>query len=453
MLVQNSIFSRPIPTSILNPLNSSASSPSPKLCSRPRQPIALLSIDADPAGSDLWRYPHLLYLREVGEVLAKLGWQVDLFTRKTHPDQPEVVQHSAHCRTIRLSAGPEQVISQEEMIPYLPRFVQALQGYGSKQNLRYALLHSHSLLSAWVGLHLKKEAPSLQWVHTQHKSWQEPVALDHDPTFQSELLTHVNGIIADSTPISTLLRTDSLSQTQVEWIPADPHLHIPISKQQARSELNWGFQSMVLYVGRLALSPALDSLIKAIPMLRDSGQLDRSIHLVLVDKFGADPEQFHKLHRQIQTMGLSDHLRCIHGITKEHLSIFYRAADVCVVPEDLTGHTPVEATVWGTPVIVANSPGLRFTVVPEETGLILSTAEPESWAEAITQVLTDDLWSWRLTQPICKWANLGIQLSHLYRRLLLQFVTGESLWSAPEILPWRIRLPYTVEPEYLALAS
>ncbi|MGL5794302.1 MAG: glycosyltransferase family 1 protein, partial [Waterburya sp.] len=51
--------------------------------------IALISVHSDPAidigkeeagGQDV-------YVREVGEALARLGWEVDMFTRRTSPEQ------------------------------------------------------------------------------------------------------------------------------------------------------------------------------------------------------------------------------------------------------------------------------------------------------------------------------------------------------------------------------
>ncbi|MFM7190927.1 MAG: glycosyltransferase, partial [Microcystaceae cyanobacterium] len=47
-----------------------------------------------------------VYVRQMAENLATLGWQVDIFTRQTRPEAPPILQHSPHCRTIHLSAGP-----------------------------------------------------------------------------------------------------------------------------------------------------------------------------------------------------------------------------------------------------------------------------------------------------------------------------------------------------------
>jgi len=71
---------------------------SPKACvSAPtRQAIALISDHGDPA-AEIGREEaggQNVYVRQVGEALAKLGWQVDMFTRKSRATDPTIVQHS-----------------------------------------------------------------------------------------------------------------------------------------------------------------------------------------------------------------------------------------------------------------------------------------------------------------------------------------------------------------------
>jgi hypothetical protein len=81
-----------------------------------RQAIALISEHGDPAaqiGKDAAGGQNV-YVRQVGEALAELGWQVDMFTRKSSPDDAKIVQHSPRCRTIRLTAGPETYIPRDD---------------------------------------------------------------------------------------------------------------------------------------------------------------------------------------------------------------------------------------------------------------------------------------------------------------------------------------------------
>ena len=71
------------------------------------QRIALISVHGDPAieiGKEEAGGQNV-YVRHVGEALAELGWQVDMFTRKVSTEQEDIVWHSPNSRTIRLKAG------------------------------------------------------------------------------------------------------------------------------------------------------------------------------------------------------------------------------------------------------------------------------------------------------------------------------------------------------------
>lgn len=84
--------------------------------------IAFISVHGDPAveiGKEEAGGQNV-YVRQVGQALAKRGWQVDLFTRKGHAEDPEIVEHTSNCRTIRLVAGPEEFVPRQEIYQYLP---------------------------------------------------------------------------------------------------------------------------------------------------------------------------------------------------------------------------------------------------------------------------------------------------------------------------------------------
>ena len=126
--------------------------------------VALISVHSDPAtetGSQN------VYVRQIGEALSRLGWQVDMFTRKTDASQSDIVQHNPHCRTIRLTAGAEQFVPRQRLIGYLPEFLKQLRQFQQANKIQYRLIHTNYWLSAWVGIELKKIQP-LKHVHTYH---------------------------------------------------------------------------------------------------------------------------------------------------------------------------------------------------------------------------------------------------------------------------------------------
>src|SRR6476619_6121541 len=95
------------------------------------QHVALISVHGDPAVEIGKEEPggQNVCVRQVGEALAKQGWQVDMFTRSSDRQQARIVQHSPNCRTIRLVAGTQEFITRDELYRYLPIFVQEFQKF------------------------------------------------------------------------------------------------------------------------------------------------------------------------------------------------------------------------------------------------------------------------------------------------------------------------------------
>ena len=85
--------------------------------SKTEQRIALISVHGDPAieiGKEEAGGQNV-YVRQVGEALAQLGWQVDMFTRKVSTEQDTIVQHRPNCRTIRLEAGAVEFVPRDNL--------------------------------------------------------------------------------------------------------------------------------------------------------------------------------------------------------------------------------------------------------------------------------------------------------------------------------------------------
>lgn len=83
----------------------------------------------------------------------------------------------------------------------------------------------------------------------------------------------------------------------------------------------------------------------------------------------------------------------------------------------------------GTPVVASDVGGLKFTVVPEKTGLLVPPQSSSAFATAIDQILADKCWAKHLgkyasdlVREQFSWARTVSQLSNLYQRLLAQSI-------------------------------
>lgn len=117
-----------------------------------RSTYALISLHGDPIANlcqpQVDRQAD--YVRRLGIALAKQGSQVDIFTRREHPDLNEVVEIAPGCRMIRLAVGPEKVLPQTELATLLPTFAAACVAFQIKSAREYTMIESNYWLSSWI---------------------------------------------------------------------------------------------------------------------------------------------------------------------------------------------------------------------------------------------------------------------------------------------------------------
>jgi len=433
-----------------------------------RQAIALISDHGDPA-AEIGKEEaggQNVYVRQVGEALAKLGWQVDMFTRKSHADDPAIVQHSPYCRTIRLVAGPETFIPRDQLFQYLPEFVRAFQKFQTKEGTNYPLIHTNYWMSAWIGLQLKQSS-NIQLVHTYHSLAavkyrtipNRPVIAETRLAVEQQILEQADCVVATSPQEKEQLRSLVSQQGCVEVIPCgtDIDKFRLIPKAEARSTL--GFHAndqIVLYVGRFDPRKGIETLVQAFAQLQQTigkrqpaTSLDSLIlkphqslpMLRLVIVGGSDPDQPDgqeraRIETVVHELGIAAQVSFVGRVGHDRLPLYYTAADVCVIPSHYEpfGLVAIEAMACGTPVVASNVGGLKFTVVPEETGLLVSPQDADAFASAVERILTDDLWVHKLrkqasarVQQNFSWTGVAVQLSDLYRRMLAQSLLGSPI--------------------------
>lgn len=408
----------------------------------PRQAIALISDHADPAAEIGVEEAggQNVYVRQVGETLATLGWQVDMFTRKVNPEDPAIVQHSPHCRTIRLVAGPEQFIPRDEIFDYMPQFVEAFEAFRLREGINYKVVHTNYWLSAWVGLRLK-EISQIQLVHTYHSIGavkyrvvpNRPAIASTRLRVERQILEQANRIVATSSQEEEYLRTLVSHKGNIEIIPygIDIDNFRIIPKAEARAKLGLAAnEQIVLYVGRFDPRKGIETLVRA--CAKSQAQTLGNLRLIIVG--GSCPDRIDGLERKrieqiVQEVGLAEKTIFPGQLDHKILPLYYAAADVCVIPSHYEpfGLVAIEAMACGTPVVASDVGGLKFTVVPEQTGLLVPPQSTTAFAAAIDRILADEWWGKNLgvtasarVREYFSWTGIVSQLSNLYQCLLAQ---------------------------------
>jgi D-inositol-3-phosphate glycosyltransferase len=403
--------------------------------------IALISVDGDPSveiGKEEAGGQNV-YVRQVGEALAKQGWQVDMFTRSSDRQQASIVKHSPNCRTIRLVAGPQEFIPRDELYGYLPIFVQEFQKFQLESGWEYPLVHTNYWLSSWVGMELKKSQPLLQ-VHTYHSlAAVKYKSVSTIPTIaktrlqvEKTLLETADRVVATSPQEKEHMMSVVSSKGNIDIISCGTDIERfgSIARSRARRELGIAPETkVVLYVGSFDPRSGIETLVRAVSL---SAVPKADLKVIIAGGWRAgesDGKERDRIGSIVEELGLSDITSFPGRLSGDILPAYYAAADVCVVPShyEPLGLVALEAMASGTPVIASDVGALKYTVVPQETGLLAPPKNEAVFADAIDRLLGDSLWRQQLghtarnrVETYFSWDRIASQLSQLYTQLLQQ---------------------------------
>ena len=398
--------------------------------------IALISVHSDPAretGSQN------VYVRQLGEALSRLGWQVDMFTRKTSLSQADIVQHNTSCRTIRLCAGALRFVPRQKLIGYLPEFVKQLRQFQHDNQIQYSLIHTNYWLSAWVGIQLKKTQP-LKHIHTYHSLGAVKYARTRGISnlaktrlaVEKTCLETADLTIATCPQQREYLRLVS-TKGNIEIIPCgtDTNTFGSVARAVARQKL--GVEPDVfdiLYVGRFDYRQGIETLLKAVskPSLHALGK----IKLTLASNSHANNQLPKKYIEQlVWDLGIDSFTTFVEPCNREEMATYYAAANTCIVPSyySSSGMVAIEAMASGTPVIASNVGDLKYVVAHLQTGLLFSPGNAAILTRAIARMVNEPEWCAKLgrfarerVEELFTWDDVAQQVSEFY----LEFIEVQN---------------------------
>lgn len=405
---------------------------------------ALIAVDSDPtadigtngAGSQN------VYVRELGLGLAQRGCKVDIFTRREHPNQAEIVKNSPGCRTIRLTAGAAEFIPRTELFEHLPAFVAAWLAFQTSSGCKYALIHSNYWLSGWVGLQLKSLLKIPQ-VHTFHSIGMVKYKDVEDPPeiattrhlVERACLATADWTIATSPQEVADLRQFISERGRIKVIPygINPNQFISVTRAAARGDLKISAdERSILYVGRFDRYKGIETLIEACARLSQPFRL----YLVGGSRDWEDRQERQRIQDLVIKLNLQDLTVFVGQVPQVDLPSYYAAANVCVIPSyyESFGLVAVEAMAAKTPVIASGVGGLKHTIVNGETGMLIPSQDPAVLVTAIQSVF-DNPMQWQAYGIAGrKWvetnfssAAVAAQIRNLYRSLTLVELVQESI--------------------------
>jgi D-inositol-3-phosphate glycosyltransferase len=344
-----------------------------------------------------------IYVLESAQRMAAMGVSVDIFTRRTDPNTPEIVEISPGVRVRHFDCG-HGTLTKEQLPIHISGLSQEFSRIMRTEN--YDVIHSHYWLSGKVAMPAAKEL-GIPLVHTMHtmarvKNLNLAEGETPEPMIrvqgEAQVVAAANALIAN---------TDAEGASLVSLYDACPDIvHVVSpgvdlytftpgeSRSAAREYTGQPHEALVVsFVGRIqphkgpeVLIRATSELVKHTPLLRH-----KLIVNVVGGASGANTEEVDRLKELSTWLGIDDVVRFTPPVPRIDLPHWYRAADLVVVPSysESFGLVALEAQACGTPVVATAVGGLRTAVADGISGVLVDGHDPKAWSSVISRLLQE----------------------------------------------------------------
>lgn len=386
-----------------------------------------------------------VYVRDLTRQLGSMGVQVDVFTRSQDEHVPHVLHDLGYGnRVVHIPAGPESPVEKGELPQYIPQFVSEIRDFVDLKDVRYDLIHSHYWMSGLAALDLKDHCgiPIVHMFHTLGVMKQR-VARSAEELEGQERLSSEQNILRNA---DRIVAATPAELAQLQWLyQGDPKKIViippgvdlsrfyPIPPDEAKEFVGVPpCERMLLFVGRIEPLKGLDTLIEAISLMRERGELEKLPFCLSV--IGGDPEgsieyldqEMARLQDLRNRFGLEDLVTFLGKRSQDTLPYYYSAAEAVVVPSQYEsfGMVALESMACGTPVVASQVGGLAYLVQDGITGYTVPASEPGALAERLTALLQNDDLRHHLGMRAAEfaqqygWNIIAGQIINLYRGVL-----------------------------------
>lgn len=373
-----------------------------------------------------------VYVRELSRELVKRGHTIDIFTRRTDADTPEVSLMAERTRVIQVAAGPLDADKRAQR-RHMETFRLGVMGYAERVGTSYDLVHSHYWMSGWAGRTLADcwEAPHVVMFHTLAEAKNRHHLEEREPRYrlagERAVAQEADRIICASDGEREMLRDlYGVPSARVSVIPCgvDMEKFQPMDRAAAKATLGLDLDvPVLLFVGRIEPLKGINVLIRA------AAQLEGRFQLLVVGGDAKDARRKGELRRLAKEIGVAGKIVFADAVPHEGLANIYNAADICVVPSyyESFGLVALEAMACGVPVVASRVGGLKETVQDGRTGYLVPWRCPEPFAERLDLLLTNEALRRNLGREARKaaepysWSAVAAQVEGAYHDLVSEY--------------------------------
>jgi D-inositol-3-phosphate glycosyltransferase len=400
--------------------------------------IALISEHASPlalvGGTDSGGQN--VYVAHVAKQLARLGYLVDIFTRRDAIAQALIVDWLPQVRVIHVPAGPACFVAKEMMLPYIEEFGRFVLRFARRERIRYDVTHANFFMSGMVAQKIK-QVMGTPFVMTFHALGRvRRLCQGQADGFPDIRFSIEEGLMRDADRIIAECAQDKLDMEQlygadgsrIDIVPCgfDPEEFWPVAPGARRHLALGEDEFIVLQLGRMVPRKGIDNVIHAVALLKLRHQLHA--HLLVVGGNSAEPDpertpEIGKLMTLAKTLEVESSVTFTGQRPRALLRYYYSAANVFVTTPwyEPFGITPLEAMACGTPVIGSAVGGIKSTVVDGKTGYLVAPNDPQALAQKLAWLhrhpQTAQRLGWAGMQRACHgftWRTVATRIAAVY---------------------------------------
>ncbi|CDM25138.1 Glycosyl transferase, group 1 [Castellaniella defragrans 65Phen] len=382
-----------------------------------------------------------IYVANVARQLAARGYRVDVYTRLDSPSQPPVIDWGENVRVIHVPAGPARYLPKEELLPLMGAFGRFLEDCFEVAEEPYDLIHANFFMSAMAsmpvarrfGIPLAVTFHALGRVRRRHQARADRFP-DSRFAIEEEIVRRADCLIAECPQDRRdLIELYGADPARISMVPCgfDGEEMAPMDRREARRLVGWPDDAFyLLQLGRMVPRKGIDNVIRALARLRFHHHVDARLCVVggnIARPTDQDVPELLRLREIAREEGVPDRVEFTGRRGRTQLRRYYCAADVFVSTPwyEPFGITPVEAMACATPVVGADTGGIRYSVADGETGFLVPPRDPDRLAEKLAVLARDPELARRMGQAgvrranrLFTWREVGEELAEVFEVLI-----------------------------------
>ena len=344
-----------------------------------------------------------IYVLESAQRMAAMGVEVDIFTRRTDSESPDIIEISHGVRVRYFDCGHGHLTKEQ-----LPTHILGLskEFFRIIKDEKYDAIHSHYWISGKVAMPAAAQLniPLIHTMHTMARVKNLNLAEGDVP----EPMIRVQGetqVVAAAQAL--IANTDAEAASLVSLYDACPDTVHVVSpgvdlctftpgqgRRAAREQIGAATDALIVtFVGRIQPHKGPEVLIRATSeLVKHSPQMRPKLIVNNIGgASGATPEEVERLKELVSWLGIDDVVTFAPPVARKDLAQWYRAADLVCVPSysESFGLVALEAQACGTPVIATAVGGLRTAVADGISGVLVDGHDPKAWSSVIARLLQE----------------------------------------------------------------